>query len=246
MSRFTQNLILLLVGASMAVMLLRGTYVHYVKPALLPWLVIATVVLIGLGLAAVVRDVRNAGRPAEHSDDEHPADEHHGHRHRGGLVWLLLVPIAMVAFIVPPPLDARGATAAPPVTSAPKPRDFPPLPAGPAPTVAVPEIVMRAAADPARSLDGRTITATGFTLRYPDGVYLGRVVIVCCAADAQLARIRLSGPAAATAAAFGEETWIAVEGEVEPASAQAANDYVPTMSAATVTRIEKPENTYAY
>jgi putative membrane protein len=242
MSRFTQNLILLLVGASMAVMLLRGTYVHYVKPALLPWLVIAAVVLIGLGLAAVVRDVRNAGRPDGHQDDEHG----HGHRHRGGLVWLLLVPIAMVAFIVPPPLDARGATAAPPVTSAPKPRDFPPLPAGPAPTVAVPEIVMRAAADPARSLDGRTITATGFTLRYPDGVYLGRVVIVCCAADAQLARIRLSGPAAATAAAFGEETWIAVEGKVEPGSAQAANDYVPTMSAATVTRIDEPANTYAY
>lgn len=237
MSRFTQNLVLLLVGASIAVMLVKGTYVNYVKPSLLPWLVIAAIVLIALGLAAVIRDIRGAGTD-DHEDD-------HGHRHRTGLAWFLLVPIAMVAFVVPPPLDARGA-AAPSATSAPPPRSFAPLPPGSSPTVPVPEIVMRAAADPARSLDGRTITASGFTLRYPDGVYLARVVIVCCAADAQLARIRLSGPGADTAARFGEETWIRVEGEVVPGSADASNDFIPTLTAASVTRIDKPANTYAY
>ena len=244
MSRFTQNLVLLLVGASIAVMVAKGTYVNYVKPSLLPWLVIAAVVLIVLGLAAVVMDVRGAGR--EHGDDsDHDDTDHDGHHHRTGLAWFLLVPIAMVAFVVPPPLDARGA-AAPPATSAPPPRSFAPLPPGPAPTVPVPEIVMRAAADPAHSLDGRAVTASGFTLRYPDGVYLARVVIVCCAADAQLARIRLSGPAEQAAAGFGEETWIQVVGEVVPGSADVGNDFIPTLTAETVTRIDKPANTYAY
>ncbi|BBY26097.1 TIGR03943 family putative permease subunit [Mycolicibacterium sediminis] len=245
MSRFTQNLVLLLVGASIAVMVAKGTYVNYVKPSLLPWLVIAAVVLIVLGLAAVVRDVRGAGREPDDDVHDHAVHDYDGHRHRTGLAWFLLVPIAMVAFVVPPPLDARGA-AAPPATSAPPPRSFAPLPPGPAPTVPVPEIVMRAAADPARSLDGRTITASGFTLRYPDGVYLARVVIVCCAADAQLARIRLSGPGAQAAAGYGEETWIQVEGDVVPGSADASNDFIPTLTAATVTRIDKPANTYAY
>lgn len=242
MSRFTQNLVLLLVGASIAVMLVKGTYVNYVKPSLLPWLVIAAVVLLALGLAAVVRDIRGAGTD-DHGDAH--GDDHDGHRHRTGLAWFLLVPIAMIAFVVPPPLDARGA-AAPPATSAPPPRSFAPLPPGPSPTVPVPEIVMRAAADPARSLDGRTISASGFTLRYPDGVYLARVVIVCCAADAQLARIRLSGPGAEVASGFGEETWIRVEGDVVPGSADASNDFIPTLTAASVTRIDKPANTYAY
>ena len=48
---------------------------------------------------------------------------------------------------------------------------------------------MRAAADSTKSLDGRLITVTGFT----KGTDLARVVIVCCAADAQLASIHLSG-----------------------------------------------------
>ena len=238
MNRFVQHLVLVLVGASVAVMLVKGTYLNYVKPALLPWLAIAAAVLIVLGAAALYRDVRGT----THVDDGHG----HGHGQRGRLVWLLLLPIALIAFVVPPPLDARGATAAPPSATAPSPRAFPPLPPGPAPTVPVPEVVMRAAADPAKSLDGRTITMSGFTLHYPDGVYLARVVIVCCAADAQLARVRLAGPAAGSAAAFGEQTWVEVRGRVEPGSARAENDFIPTVSADAVTHIDEPANTYAY
>ena len=48
--------------------------------------------------------------------------------------------------------------------STPQRRPFPPLPSGPAPVVSLPETVMRAAADSTNSLDGRSITLTGFTL----------------------------------------------------------------------------------
>ena len=68
MSRGTQNLVLLLVGLSTAVMLVKGTYLNYVRPVLLPWLIAAAAVLVALGLAAVIRDLR-------HAPDQHDADE---------------------------------------------------------------------------------------------------------------------------------------------------------------------------
>ncbi|MDT5325551.1 MAG: hypothetical protein QOF25_2703 [Mycobacterium sp.] len=238
MSRGTQNVILLLVGLSTAVMLVKGTYLNYVKPGLLPWLITAALVLVALGLVAVVRDLRQvAGADGEHDE--------HGHRHQPWLAWLLLIPIAMVAFVVPPPLDARGASTQAAV-SAPQRRPFPPLPPGPAPTVSLPEAVMRAAADSANSLDGRSITLTGFTLHHPDGVDLGRVVIVCCAADAQLARVHLTGPGAVAATGYPDDTWLRILGEILPGSARVADGFIPTMAVASVTRIDKPANTYAY
>ncbi|MCW2557510.1 MAG: hypothetical protein JWP55_1474 [Mycobacterium sp.] len=237
MSRGTQNLVLLLVGLSTAVMLVKGTYLNYVKPGLLPWLIAAAAVLVVLGLAAVVRDLRNAAADPDHDE--------HGHRHQPWLAWLLLIPIAMVAFVVPPPLDARGASPQAAVGT-PHRRPFPPLPPGPAPTVSLPETVMRAAADSTNSLDGRAITLTGFTLHHSEGIDLGRVVIVCCAADAQLARIHLTGPGLDAAKGFPDDTWLQILGEIVPGSAQAADGFIPTMSVEGVTRIDKPKNTYAY
>jgi uncharacterized repeat protein (TIGR03943 family) len=240
-SRGTQNLVLLLVGLSTAVMLVKGTYLNYVKPGLLPWLIAAAAVLVVLGLVAVVRDLRHAA-----ADPDHDADhDGHGHRDQPWLAWLLLIPIAMVAFVVPPPLDARGASPQAAV-STPHRRPFPPLPPGPAPVVSLPETVMRAAADSTNSLDGRSITLTGFTLHHSKGVDLGRVVIVCCAADAQLARIHLTGPGLDAATGFPDDTWLQILGEIVPGSAQAADGFIPTMSVESVTQIDKPKNTYAY
>lgn len=51
--------------------------------------------------------------------------------------------------------------------------------------------MMRAATDSAATLDNRLITVTGFTMAGDGGTDLGRVVIICCAADAQRARIHL-------------------------------------------------------
>jgi uncharacterized repeat protein (TIGR03943 family) len=239
MSRGTQNTLLLLVGLSAVVMVIKGTYLHFVKPSLLPWLIAAAVVLIALAVASIVRDLRHA--PAE--DDAHSGE---GHRHRPWLVWLLLVPIALTTFVVPPPLGAHGATPEAVAATEPQRRPFPPLPAGRAPTVSIPDVVMRSAADSANSLDRRLITITGFTLRYPEGTDLGRVVIVCCAADAQLARVHLSGNAVVEAAGYPEDTWLQVEGTVVAGTAVASTNFIPTMAVSRVTRIDKPANTYAY
>jgi uncharacterized repeat protein (TIGR03943 family) len=233
-SRGTQNTLVLLIGLSAVVMVIKGTYLHFVKPSLLPWLIAAAVVLIVLALAAIVRDLRH--EPVD--DDEH--------QHRPWLVWLLLIPIALTTFVVPPPLGAHGAAPEAVAATEPQKRAFPPLPTGRAPTVSIPDVVMRAAADSTNSLGGRLITVTGFTLRYPEGTDLGRVVIVCCAADAQLARIHLSGPAAAEAADYPEDTWLQIEGTVVPGTSVAATNFIPTLAVSRVTRIDKPANTYAY
>lgn len=232
MSRGTQNTLLLLVGLSVAVMVVKRSYLHYVRPALLPWLIVAAVVLGGLAVAAIVRDLRRARPDAEDR-----------HRHRGWLAWLLLVPIALMAFVVPPPLGARGAAPAAVAAAQPTRRPFPPLPTGRAPAVSIADVMMRAAADSTNSLDGRLITITGFTMGHPGGTDLARVVIVCCAADAQLARIHLTGPGVA---GYPEDTWLQVEGHVVPGSSQPATNFIPTMAVASVTRVDKPANTYAY
>ncbi len=59
MSRGTQNALLLLVGLSVAVMAIKGSYLHYVKPSLLPWLIAAAVVLVALAVVAIVQDLRH-------------------------------------------------------------------------------------------------------------------------------------------------------------------------------------------
>ena len=233
MKRETQNVLVLLLGLAVGVMVVKGAYLHYVKPALFPWLVMSAVGLVALALVSIVRDIRRGG-----------AEMDEAHHHRGWMVWLLLVPVVLIAFVVPPPIEANGAS---PVSARqPAKHPFPPLPSGRAPTVSVPEVMMRAATDSAGTLDSRLITVTGFTLRGSAGPDLGRVVIVCCAADAQLARIHLGGSAAATAASYPEDTWLRVEGTLLPGSSTAASSFVPTLRIASVTKVDRPANTYSY
>jgi putative membrane protein len=241
MSRETENTMLLVVGISIVIIAITGEFTRYVKPGLLPWLVASAVLLIALALLAMLSDIRRGGpRISDRADD-------HGHVHsqRHGIVWLLVVPIVALCFVTPPAL--RPSAAAPSVTSVSNDvlnRAFPPLPPGRAPELSLPEVLMREAQDTTGSLKDRPITVTGFVLNEAQGVDLGRVVIICCAADAQLARIHLAGPAAAQAAGLPDNTWLRVEGEVPPRQRDSAK--IPTLQAATVTRIDAPANPYDY
>jgi uncharacterized repeat protein (TIGR03943 family) len=220
-SRETQNVLVLLVGLSTGLIAIRGNYLNFVKPTLLPWLLAAAVLLAVLALVCLLRDLRGG--------------DAHGHQHRGSLAWLLLIPVALTAFVSVPPMSEVGATSVSAVTAPPK-RAFPPLPADGA--VSLPDLLMRAAADSTNSLDGRLVTITGFT----KGSDLDRVVIVCCAADAQLARIHLTG----NVGQHPDDTWLKVQGKVVPGSSSPSTNFVPTMEVTSATPIAKPRNTYAY
>jgi uncharacterized repeat protein (TIGR03943 family) len=245
-SRETENTILLLVGVSVAMITVTGAFTRYVKPGLLPWLVASAVLLIALALAVIIADIRRGG-PRAGDACEGSGDHGDGHSHRTPIVWLLVVPILVLIFVNPPAL--RPSAAGPSVTSVSNAvlnRAFPPLPPGAAPEVSLPEVLMREAQDTTGSLTGRLITVTGFVLNDAQGVDLGRIVIICCAADAQLARIHLRGPAANGAAGLPDNTWIRVEGKVTPAPRQQHSATIPTLEAVKVTRIDAPANPYAY
>lgn len=245
MSREAENTLLLLVGIATAMITIGGAFTRYVKPSMLPWLGLTAAVVIGLALVAMAVDIRRGVAHGDHGDhgDHGP---HGDHTHRGSVAWLLLLPIVVLIFIAPPALRPQ---AFPPSVTAVSTdvlrREFPPIPDGRAPEVAVPEVMVRAAQDTAGTLDNRLITVVGFTLREADGVDLGRVAIVCCAADARLARIHLRGPAAAEAAALPDETWVRVEGTVITGSADGDSTSIPTLEVAKVTPIDEPANTYA-
>ncbi|HCA52940.1 MAG TPA: TIGR03943 family protein [Mycobacterium sp.] len=245
MSREAENTLLLLVGIATAMITIGGAFTRYVKPSMLPWLGLTAAVVIGLALVAMAVDIRRGVAHGDHGDHENPGP-HGDHTHRGSVAWLLLLPVVVLIFIAPPALRPQ---AFPPSVTAVSTdvlrREFPPIPDGRAPEVAVPEVMVRAAQDTAGTLDNRLITVVGFTLREPDGVDLGRVAIVCCAADARLARIHLRGPAAAEAAALPDETWVRVEGTVITGSADGDSTSIPTLEVAKVTPIDEPANTYA-
>ena len=243
MSRETENIVLLLVGISIAMITVSGAFTRYVKPGLLPWLAASAVLLIVLALAAIIGDVRRGG---PRTSDQH-SDTGEGHSHRAGMVWFLLVPILLLIFVTPPAL--RPSAAAPSVTAVSNDvlnRAFPPLPPGRAPDVSLPEVLMREAQDSTGSLTNRVITVTGFVLNEAQGVDLGRIVIICCAADAQLARIHLRGPAATQAAGLADNTWLRVEGVVTAPPRQPHSVAIPTLQATAVTRVDAPPNPYDY
>ncbi|HTQ16835.1 TIGR03943 family putative permease subunit [Mycobacterium sp.] len=243
MGRETENVVLLLVGISIAMITVSGAFTRYVKPGLLPWLAASAVLLTVLALLAIIGDIRR-GRPRT---SDQTSDHSEAHSHRSGIVWLLVVPVLVLIFVTPPAL--RPSAAAPSVTAVSNNvlnRAFPPLPAGSAPEVSLPEVLMREAHDTTGSLTNRAITVTGFVLNEAQGVDLGRIVVICCAADAQLARIHLRGPAAAHAAGLADNTWLRVEGQVTPAPRQPNSLAIPTLQATAVTRVDAPANPYAY
>lgn len=231
MSRETENAALLLIGLSIGMVAVTGSFTRYVKPSLLSWLLIAAVLLIAFGLATIIGDARRGTHGHAHS---------HDHGHRSAIAWLLGVPVVVLIFVVPPALGAGAATPTVVAVSTDVLRHpFPPLPAERAPAVSLPNVLQRVANDTAGTLNNRVITVTGFVVHDRDTTYLARVVIICCAADAQLARIRLAGAAVTETSPLADHSWLSVEGTV-------AQTPAPALEVSSLTRIEPPANTYAY
>ncbi len=78
MKRETQNVLVLLLGLGVAVLVVKGAYLHYVKPSLMPWLLIAAALLIALALVCIVRDIRSSGIQTHVTHDD---------GHRTAVAW---------------------------------------------------------------------------------------------------------------------------------------------------------------
>lgn len=240
MSRETENALLLMVGISIAMVAVTGTFTRYVKPSLLPWLVVAAAALIALAVVSILRELRQP-RPEAHV-------AHDGHSHGGGaVVWALGLPVVVLVFVVPPALSPRAATTTTirQVSNDVLRQAYPPLPAGAAPELPLPAAVNRATYDSAGTLDGRTITVVGFTYKNGAAIELARVTITCCAADARLFRLQLTGPGAGVATGLPENSWLRVRGVMSPPKHDDPQS-IPSLATSSADQIAAPDDQYAY
>ncbi|MGH3946996.1 MAG: TIGR03943 family putative permease subunit [Pseudonocardiaceae bacterium] len=234
MRRETQNVLLVLLGGALCKIAWNGSYLRYVKPSLLPFLVAAGVVILALGVISIVRDVRATQQPA----DDHPD-------HTGRSPWLLLLPVLAIFLVAPPALGAdtvsRSASVVPQRSSV----DFPPLPAGPAPALRMSDFVTRAVWDDAGTLNGRQVRLLGFVVHGDhDVTYLGRLVIACCAADATPLKVRLEGRNGL--ASLPQDGWFEVRGQLVPGSAKPDTRYTPTLAVSDLRPIPAPTEPYEF
>jgi len=264
MRRETQNILLVLLGGALLKIALNGTYLNYVKPGLQPWLIVSGAVMVLLAGVAIATDILRARRAAHASETasapavtagvavaehDHPHDDGHGHSHGAARsAWMLLMPVLAIFLIAPPALGADSVNRAGGRTVASEQRQdqviktkFPPLPAGSVVPMRMADVATRAAWDATNSLNGRTLELTGFVVHDAAGVYVARLVITCCAADAMPVKARLVG-----AEGLADDQWITVTGQVRPDSAVQADNYVPVFDTTSVKKIGTPSDPYEY
>jgi putative membrane protein len=172
-------------------------YLRYVKAGLRPLLLVAGGVLIIAAIATVWYERRRA--PA--------TDDGHGHR-EPRISWLLALPLFALVLVAPPALDSYSGMRA--GTALPQPFGLPTLPAGNPLPLTVLDYADRAVYDHGRSLGNRTVSLTGFVAFDRGGsVYLIRMLLNCCAADAQPVKIGLTGQIPPV---LQPDTWLEVTG----------------------------------
>jgi len=233
-NRDAQSILLVLLGAAITRIAADNTFEQYVRAGLRPWLIAAGVVLIAVGLYALVRENLRRFR-GEHEPTE---------KLRVG--WLLVLPVLAIFIVAPGALGAYSASrggggvgAAPPDANG-----FSPLPAGNPVSDTVRDFSQRALWDNAKTLHGRQITLTGFvTPRDGTTIYLTRMMITCCAADASPIKVTITG----TIGKRPANSWLKITGTyagVDKAHLADGDDPLPILHAQTVQSVSAPTNPY--
>ncbi len=113
------------------------------------------------------------------------------------------------------------------------------------PTLTIKDLVLRALYDADNSVQDVPVTVTGFIAPpgdgYADGYTIARMVISCCAADANPMQLHVDG-----AAPVPSDTWVSAVVTVVPDTATMDNGYVPTVTVSSVTPIEQPDDPYEH
>jgi uncharacterized repeat protein (TIGR03943 family) len=224
----------LLVGAVLLRLSVTGTYQRYVRVGMGPWLTLAAVVVIALGLATLVRVFRHQD---DHGHDGGHDDGDHGHAHGDRVGWLLLAPIAALLLVAPPTLGSYGVDRGAAVDVRAGATTFDPLPEGttPAPMTLL-EFNQRALDHDGDSFGRRTVELTGFVADDSTPFRLARYQIACCAVDAAPVVVRVVGTLGATPT---RDQWVTVTGTFG-----GVDDDVPALSATSIVEIPPPEEPY--
>ncbi|MEU8029749.1 TIGR03943 family protein [Streptomyces sp. NPDC049099] len=212
--------------------LLTDLCLRYVKESMRPFLIASGVVLLLLGIASALFDRRR--------DQGGHADQH-GHDHSGvpRVAWLLLLPAFSLLFHAPPALGAYTASRQPAKAVAER-RSFEPLPATSPLPMTLSDFTGRVQQDRGQAIKGRTVLMTGIVTPHgDDGWDLTRIIINCCAADAQSVKVRIYGGPALPA-----DTWVSVTGTWHPGGTLGTKSAPVALDARTVTKVPRPVNGY--
>lgn len=206
MNRQAQGVVMLLLGSAALRAGLTDLHLRYVKEALQPFLIGASVLLILAGAMTLWYEWRPRWSGQE------PADDDDGHGHGGSRVgWLLVAPVLGLLLVAPPALGSYSASTAGTTLTPERVAELPPLPEylDPVPLTLL-DYSARAIWDDGRTLAGRRVELTGFLIIGAEGEpYLARLTLSCCAADARPIKVGLSGAAPGWLA---DGTWLAVIG----------------------------------
>jgi len=122
---------------------------------------------------------------------------------------------------------------------------FPALPAGANPSIGMKDLILRALYDADNSVEGVPVTVTGFIAPpgdgYTDGYTVARIVISCCAADANPMQLHIAADAP-----FPANTWVDAVVTVVPNTATIDNGYVPTVTLTSMTPVQQPDDPYEH
>lgn len=246
-----QGVLLILCGAALLrIALFSELYLRYVKEGLRPYLVISGVALIVLGLVGMI------GRDEDEDEDEHavhdegaaPTDAGHGQEAHAGhdhtrnprIAWLLTAPALALLLFPPPALGSYSAGREEARVAAQGTGTFPELPAGDPVDLTLGAFASRAEWDTGASMKNRTVRLTGFVTRDDDGTwYIARLLVTCCAADAQALKVEIRDADAPAA-----DAWVTVTGTWHPTGKPGSDAARPVLDAASVKRVPAPSDPY--
>jgi uncharacterized repeat protein (TIGR03943 family) len=216
------------IGVVLVRLAVEGTFRRFVRSGMGPWLLLAGVLLILLGIVVLWRH--------RHGDDDHSAHEHGGEQ----VAWLLLAPVLVLLVIAPGALGSfsLGRTGSA-VTVRTGGGVYTALdPNGEPREMSLLEFDQRAfEGTDGASFNGATVRVVGFVAPADgDGFLVARYSIACCAADALAATAHVVGWGGPVP---DRDTWVEVEGRFERGGA-----VNPRLTAVSVTPIPEPDDPY--
>lgn len=232
MKRTLQSGLLVLCGLGLLrISLVTDLCLRYVKESMRPLLITSGCVLVLLGVVSAVLDRRR------HKQEY--GGHGHDHSHVPRVAWLLLLPALSLLCYAPPALGAYTASRQPPKPVAQQ-SEFAPLAAISPLPMTLSDFTSRVQQDRARAIKGRTVLMTGIVTPHGKGSWdLTRIIINCCAADAQSVKVRVYGGPVLPA-----NTWVTVTGVWHPAGTLGTSSAAVALDARTVKKVPRPINGY--
>lgn len=225
--------IAVLVGFTVLRLSFTDLYLRYVRSGMRPWLVLAGVVLVAVGIVGLL--ARRRGHEADTPSEVEGEPGGHG---LPAIAALLLVPVVAVLVVAPAPLGAYAAGRQGPASSTGrKPPANLAAPKDGAVNLSLAELEDRI--NVGQDLSAVRVRLVGFVSSGPaveDGFVMTRFQVSCCAADARAVSIAVRG-------SYGElparDSWVEVVGRPSPPTGAQ-----PSVDVESLERMHPPRDPY--